>query len=140
MQPGALGPYPDASAVEDASASDDDAGPGPPRPGDDASMAQCTVPNDCPSADAFECVQGICVEFACHALRACQGSDVCEQHACVPFVPPERFPSGVFQSSGGGTAKGAHYRLRLSAGAPQPMRTAHSGKYKLTLGAGAGRP
>ena len=127
----------DAATGQDAHVGQD---AGPDQPGGDAAVAQCGSAADCPVVDAYQCLQGLCVEFACHAQKACSNVEVCEDHACVPFVPPERFPTAFFQSSGGGTAANPRLRVRLSAGAPQPMRTAQSGKYKLTLGAGAGRP
>jgi hypothetical protein len=143
MRPGAVLPGEDAAIADDASSDHDDEDATiapPPTPGSDASIAECVTLLDCASAEAFQCLQGVCVEYACHPQKPCAGTEVCEDHACVPFVPPERFPAGFYQSSGGGTASNTQFHLRLSAGAPQPMRSAQSSKYKLTLGAGAGRP
>lgn len=46
-------------------------------------------------------------------------------------------PVGVFQSSGGGTASSAGYRMRVSFGAPQPMGTASGPSKTVTTGPGA---
>ena len=145
LGPGMEPPEGDAAVLQDASAgASEDAQPEDAHvaepPGPDAAMAACKEAADCPSADAFQCLAGACVEYECHTQRKCTGSDACEDHVCVPFEPPERFPTGFFQSSGGGTATSGRYRLRLSAGAPQPMRGAQSSKYKVRVGAGAGRP
>jgi hypothetical protein len=41
---------------------------------------------------------------------------------------------GIFQTSGGGAAASASYRVRIAIGAPQPMGAAASGAYQVHLG------
>jgi hypothetical protein len=101
----------------------------------------CTKDADCGDVERFRCGgSGTCEEYACHASKGCSGADVCDDHVCGPFTPPERFPVGYSQTSGGGSASSSKYRLRLSAGTPQPFGVASSSKYRMVLGPGAGRP
>ncbi len=104
-------------------------------------MSECSDDADCGDVERYRCSgAGMCEEHACHAAKACTGETVCEAHVCVPFVPPERLPAGYSQTSGGGSAASSQYRLRLSAGTPQPFGVASSSKYRVVLGPGAGRP
>lgn len=101
---------------------------------------ECVRNADCGDSERFECAAMKCVEYECYLGKPCPDTDVCESHNCAAFVPPERFPTGYFQSSGGGTTSSSQYSLRLSAGMPQPMGLMSSGMYKMTIGPGAGRP
>lgn len=129
-------------AVDSGSGGREGGSPGQPEAGgsEGGMSGACTSAKDCGDPERFACTGHACVEYACHASKPCLGSDACEGHACVPFKPPERLPTGYAQTNGGGEASSSQYRLRWSAGTPQPFGVASSAKYRVTLGPGAGRP
>ena len=74
---------------------------------------------------------------ACDATHPCTAPLECVSNKCVA---PEREPSGVYQTSGGGITNSASYTLRVGVGMPQPMGVMSSDNYKITVGPGAGHP
>lgn len=98
---------------------------------------ECMADADCGDLERLHCVDQKCIEHECYAGNPCADADVCEMHVCVPFTPPERFPSGFVQTNGGGTVTSAEHRLRWSAGMPQPFGITASNKHRLILGPGA---
>lgn len=106
------------SKVEDAGAGDGGLRDGGGSADPDADITQCRLPSDCGDPLLADCIEG----------------------ACISKPPPDRAPSSVVITAGGGTAATSAHRVRVSVGAPVPMGTASTSKYRVTLGPEAGRP
>jgi hypothetical protein len=120
-------------------------------PGDDGGCTDCEENTDCTTglcldglcvqceADS-DCAPGVCESNLCVACRVdadCGEDNVClPSHECVP----DRKPSGVWLSGGGGPTSSATRKARISIGTPQPMGRGTSTTLKFTIGAGAGFP
>jgi hypothetical protein len=101
--------------------------------------ADCKNEDECGNPAVFDCIDGTCTQSAsCSPDNPCGGAYECSSGTCVPFVPPDRLPSSVVSTSGGGTTRSSNYVLRLSIGTPQPMGNAKSSAYSLSAGPGAG--
>ncbi len=93
--------------------------------------SQCTEDSDCLSQ---VCETNLCVE--CRAAQDCDRAHLCIENRCVP----DRKPSTVWMSAGGGLSTAAGYKLRVSVGAPEPMGFASGTGYRVTIGPGLRKP
>ncbi len=75
----------------------------------------------------------VILTFLCAALVGCD--DLKAPKVDAPPDPTAVPSRTVVQTSGGGTASSANYRVRLSIGTPQPMGTASSDNFKAHAGA-----
>ena len=77
------------------------------------------------------------MRYACQANSDCAEALVCQSQECV-FVPPERAPTTIVQTSGGGLLTSPGMRLQLRVGAPSPAGRMGGAGHHLTLGPIAG--
>jgi hypothetical protein len=89
----------------------------------------CKQDNDCPKR---VCEQGFCMD--CRDSSQCSAAESCISNRCVP----ERKPSSIWTTSGGGQASAAGFKLQVSVGTPAPAGNAAASGYKLSLAPGGG--
>jgi hypothetical protein len=147
-----------ANSLHDAAAADDDSGlrgtssgaatatagasgsaskPPPIDPGTEwmcmkSSEGQCTSckqDNDCPKR---VCEHGFCMD--CRDTSQCGAEETCISQRCIP----DRKPSSIWTTSGGGQASSQGFKLQLSIGTPSPAASASTGGFKLQVAPGAG--
>jgi hypothetical protein len=97
-----------------------------------SSAGQCTSckqDNDCPKR---VCEQGFCMD--CRDTSQCAAAETCISQRCVP----DRKPSSIWSTSGGGQTSSQGFKLQLSVGTPSPAASASASGYKLQVAPGAG--
>ena len=70
----------------------------------------------------------------CGTSADCDGGEVCVGGECRPARP-----AGLWVTSGGGSTKSEHFRLRVAIGAPLPAGVGASENFKVILGAPGSR-
>ncbi len=74
------------------------------------------------------CELGQCVQ--CRDQTQCRADELCVSQRCVP----DRKPSRIWMSAGGGVLTGTGYKLRVGLGTPEPMGRLSATGYKLSIG------
>jgi hypothetical protein len=74
------------------------------------------------------CEAGKCVQ--CRAAAECRVDELCVANRCVP----DRKPSRIWLSAGGGVVSGTGFKLRVGFGTPEPMGRMSTSGYKLSIG------
>lgn len=115
---------PDGGAGSGGTASGGDAvtSGGAPSSGGDAMGGQTTGSGGEPAAQP-----------ECASDDDCQSGYACVSEKCE-FVPPERVPSAIVQTVGGGRASGGGLRVELRVGGPVPAGRMAGAGYRVTLG------
>jgi hypothetical protein len=89
----------------------------------------CKQDADCPK---HVCEQGYCMD--CREASQCAAASSCISNRCVP----ERKPSSIWTTSGGGETSGPGFKLQISAGTPAPAATASTTGFKFSVAPGTG--
>ena len=89
----------------------------------------CKQDTDCPK---HVCEHGYCMD--CRDASQCGTADSCISNRCVP----ERKPSALWDTSGGGQTNAIGFKLQVSVGVPAPAANASALGFKLTVAPGAG--
>lgn len=89
----------------------------------------CKQDTDCQS---HVCERGYCMD--CRDVSQCGAADSCIANRCVP----ERKPTSVWATSGGGQTGAVGFKLQVSIGVPAPAATASAAGFKLSVAPGAG--
>jgi hypothetical protein len=89
----------------------------------------CKQDADCPK---HVCEQGYCMD--CRDVSQCPAANSCISNRCVP----ERKPSSLWPTSGGGQTSATGLKLQVSLGTPAPAATASTTGFKLSVAPGAG--
>ena len=89
----------------------------------------CKQDADCPK---HVCEHGYCMD--CRDASQCGAADSCISNRCVP----EREPSTLWATSGGGQTGAVGFKLQVSVGVPAPAATADAPGFKLSVVPGAG--
>jgi hypothetical protein len=89
----------------------------------------CKQDADCPN---HVCEHGYCMD--CRDASQCGAADSCIENRCVP----ERKPSSVWATSGGGQTSAVGFKLQVSVGVPAPVASASAYGFKLSVAPGAG--
>ena len=89
----------------------------------------CKQDADCPTD---VCEHGYCMD--CRDASQCDAANSCISNRCVP----ERKPSNLWTTSGGGQISTIGFKLQMSVGAPAPAADAAAPGFKLSVAPGAG--
>jgi hypothetical protein len=89
----------------------------------------CKQDSDCPK---HVCEQSFCMD--CRDASQCGAADSCIANRCVP----ERTPSSLWTTAGGGQTSATGFKVQLSVGSPSPATNASAAGFKLNVAPGAG--
>jgi hypothetical protein len=89
----------------------------------------CKLDSDCPKR---VCELGFCMD--CRDASQCSAAESCISNRCVP----ERKPSSIWATSGGGQASATGFKLEISVGTPAPAGYAAASGYKVSVAPGSG--
>jgi hypothetical protein len=89
----------------------------------------CKQDADCPKD---VCEHGYCMD--CRNPSQCDAANSCISNRCVP----ERKPSNLWTTSGGGQISTIGFKLQMSVGAPAPAADAVAPGFRLSVAPGAG--
>jgi hypothetical protein len=95
-------------------------------------FGECTSCKQDTDCSKRVCEQGFCMD--CRDTSQCNADESCISNRCVP----ERKPSSIWTTSGGGQTTTAGFKLQLSIGTPSPAGNAAASGYKVSLAPGAG--
>jgi hypothetical protein len=84
----------------------------------------CRTDVDCPT---HVCLQGVCMD--CRQTTECGADEQCLSNRCVP----DRKPSSVWTTGGGGLTTTGGFKLQTTIGAPQPLGQATTTGFKLSV-------
>lgn len=89
----------------------------------------CQQDRDCTSQ---VCELGYCMD--CRDAGQCDAAASCVSNRCVP----DRKPSSIWTTAGGGLSTANGFKLQLGIGTPSPAATAAATGYQLSVAPGAG--
>lgn len=89
----------------------------------------CKQDADCPK---HVCEQGYCMD--CRQSSQCPAANSCISNRCVP----ERKPSNIWTTSGGGLTTAPGFKLQVSMGTPAPAANTSATGFKVSVAPGAG--